>query len=353
MNKSPVLIIILVIILMASSCAKEDPIDILDPKGVIIRVDVHSPGLEGNLLDDSPLREVSIYLPPGYEDDEDKRYPVIYFLHGFLQDNRKWTGSDGLVNTNFAPIMNTLINNDEIDPMIIVIPNSKNSYDGSWYTNSPTTGNWEDFIVKDVVQYVDENYRTIPERGSRGIAGHSMGGYGTFKLAMRNPGIFSSAYMLSASFLVFEDVVIGTMRTFMGFAACANSYSGLYWETKAMIAAAAAFAPDSAATFYGQFPLTCSGDTIVDIWEEWLQHDPHTLLTAYEDSLLKLSAIQFDCGNADAYLFQANKRIAQALSSFENVHFEEYPGDHTSELAIRVEEELLPFFSRNLIHDEK
>jgi len=73
-------------------------------------------------------------------------------------------------------ILNDLISQDIISPLIVVMPNSKNDYHGSMYTNSMVTGNWEDFIVDDMVNYVDRNFRTLPQRESRGIAGHSMGG---------------------------------------------------------------------------------------------------------------------------------------------------------------------------------
>ena len=91
--------------------------------------------------------------------------------------------------------------------MIIVLPSTYNKYAGSWYTNSTLTGNWKDFITLDLVDYIDNNYRTIASVGSRGIAGHSMGGYGALKLAMSHPDIYSAVFGLSADFLVLDDVV--------------------------------------------------------------------------------------------------------------------------------------------------
>jgi len=161
---------------------------------------VHSPGLEDNLLGDSPLRDVSIYLPPEYSDSTQNRYPVIYFLHGYTQGPGAWGKVD--------EIMNTLLSQGKILPMIAVCPNSNNKYRGSNYTNSSVTGNWEDFIVQDVVKYIDRNFHTLPQSSSRGIAGFSMGGYGTIKLAMKHPDIFGSAYCLSSGKLIFEDVIL-------------------------------------------------------------------------------------------------------------------------------------------------
>src|SRR5579863_2847827 len=82
--------------------------------------------------------------------------------------------------------------------MILVMPNAYTLYQGSMYSNSVTTGVWEDFVVRDLVSYVDSHYRTIPARESRGLAGHSMGGFGTIRLGMKFPEVCSSNYILSS-----------------------------------------------------------------------------------------------------------------------------------------------------------
>jgi len=82
--------------------------------------------------------------------------------------------------------------------MIIVMPNAYTALEGSFYGKSVTTGDWEDFVVSELVEYIDSHYRTIANRTSRGLAGHSMGGYGTVRLGMRRPDVFSSFYALSA-----------------------------------------------------------------------------------------------------------------------------------------------------------
>lgn len=165
------------------------------PGGSLITAVVHSVGLEDNLLGDSPDRDVTIYLPPGYE-ESGERYPVIYLLHGYAGNDRLWFGT-GYTQVDLEPVMDYLIYRKTIEPMILVSPDSYNRFMGSWYINSVSSGNWEDFIVQDVVQYVDEHYRTIADPESRGIAGHSMGGYGTVMLAIKHPDVFSAAYALS------------------------------------------------------------------------------------------------------------------------------------------------------------
>jgi S-formylglutathione hydrolase FrmB len=163
--------------------------------GQLIFTDIPALSLEDNLLGDSAEKSVVIYLPPSYE-ISDKRYPVVFFLPGYSTDNRAFT--DGTFQGfRLQESMDQLIADGSIKEMIIVIPKGQHSLGGSFYVNSPVTGNWEDFIVEDVVNYVDTQYRTIPATESRGIAGHSMGGYGALNLAMLHPDLLGAVYSLS------------------------------------------------------------------------------------------------------------------------------------------------------------
>src|SRR5215469_12000536 len=157
--------------------------------------------IEGNHGGENPMRSITIYLPPGY-DESQQRYPVIYFLHGFgLSDSQM------VMLTQFNLLLDDAINSGRLRPLIVVFPNSCTIYKGSFYTNSSLTGNWCDYIAKDVVDYVDQQYRTIAKRESRGLAGHSMGGHGTLKIAMFYPDRFGALYALSPALLKLE---IGT-----------------------------------------------------------------------------------------------------------------------------------------------
>jgi len=314
--------------------------------GTKINVMVSSPGLGDNLLGESPEKVVSIYLPPGYDNAPNNHYPVIYFLHGIFGNHRSFFGGTNLPGLNFKTILDKLINSEAVSPFILVAPNSNNKYGGSFYTNSYTTGQWEDFIVRDVVQYIDENFRTLANRDSRGIAGHSMGGYGAIKLAMKYPALFSAVYMFSP-YLVLEDFVLGAQKPYIIEAAEAASLSGLSLWAQSFVMQAAAFAPDSTyLPFFGQFPVSSSGELIDSIWQKWLSHDPYTMIPAYKDSLLQLKAIQFDCGKSDEYFFFPRcVKFSDALDQNGIDHiFEEYEGNHQSRLAERIETKLLPFF---------
>jgi S-formylglutathione hydrolase FrmB len=313
-------------------------------RGTLISTKLHSPGLEGNLLGDSPDRDVAIYLPPGYDLDESKSYPVLYFLHGITQFPSTWLGGWINVNVDFEVLMNNMLGQGTLNPMIIVIPDSHNKYEGSYYTNSSVAGDWEDFIVKDVVQYMDENYRTLASREGRGIAGHSMGGYGAIKLAMKNPGIFSAVYMLSASPLVFTMDEPGS---YLLEAVNGSDPEELSWQALSYVALAVAFSPDpDAGPFYGLFPLTKDGTHIDSVWQKWLEHDPYRMIPAFRDSLLKLDFIQFDCGINDEFSYSPSVTFSEKLTEYGITHvFESYEGNHIDMLYVRVPEKLLPFFS--------
>ncbi len=160
-----------------------------------IKIDtITSLALKDNKLGDTNVRNIAIYLPPGYE-SSDKVYPVIYLLHGFGGNERSFVDEVG---ENFAVfLLDTMIENDVLKEVIIVMPNAKNKYGGSYYLNSELIGNYEDYIVKEIVSYIDSNYRTIKDREARAIAGASMGGYGGITLAMKHPETYCAVAVLS------------------------------------------------------------------------------------------------------------------------------------------------------------
>jgi S-formylglutathione hydrolase len=162
----------------------------LSAQSQVVEVKVHSPGLERNLLGDTADQDVALYLPAAYRREPERRFAAIYFLHGFAD-----TPVKGVAELLQA-LMDKLIASDAVEPMIVVAPNGLNRYFGSFYTNSNVTGNWEDYVV-DVVSYVDSHYRTLPSAESRGISGHSMGGYGALMLGFKHPDVFSNVYAMS------------------------------------------------------------------------------------------------------------------------------------------------------------
>ena len=202
----------------------------------------HSKALEGNPLNSPADRDLKIYLPPKYFESNDKRYPVVYFIHGYGGNNRGWsvTGRKSKdraipwelipkkilkqINMDRLTAFETLdeqIDNGELEPFIFVqpdaslhVPNIDGRKDfkgqlatkGSFYINSPFSGNYRDYIIQDVINYIDSNYRTVPDKQHRALIGGSMGGFGTLYLSLYHPDKFISAASLSPGNLGSRDL---------------------------------------------------------------------------------------------------------------------------------------------------
>ena len=181
------------------------------PTGTVVVDRLYSVNLE-NAAGENPTRRLTVYLPPGYEESQ-QRYPVIYYLHGFT-----WSDSLMIAVDHFGKLLDKAVATNKIRHVIVVMPDQHTRFRGSFYTNSSYTGNWADFTAQDVVDYIDRNYRTIPDRESRAVAGHSLGGQGAIKMGMWFPEVFSSVYALSPAVLhiITEEYAIrGTMYCYL------------------------------------------------------------------------------------------------------------------------------------------
>ncbi len=154
-------------------------------------IKVHGAALEGNLEGDSVDRDVIVFLPPTYATETGRRYPVVYALHGYSIGAEQWTREIHAPQTIEGAFA------QGTQEMIVVLPDSKTVHNGSMYSSSVTTGDFESFVARDVVTYIDSHYRTIAQRTSRGLAGHSMGGYGASRIGMKHPEVFGSLYIMS------------------------------------------------------------------------------------------------------------------------------------------------------------
>jgi S-formylglutathione hydrolase FrmB len=131
------------------------------PSGTLERIRVHGPALEGNLSGDDATREVFVYLPPSYATEIGRRYPVVYFLHGYTATAEAYRDYLELPRSVDQAIA------DGAREAIVVLPDAFTLYSGSMYSNSVTTGDWESFVADDLVAYIDEHYRTLATQQSR------------------------------------------------------------------------------------------------------------------------------------------------------------------------------------------
>jgi S-formylglutathione hydrolase len=182
--------------------------------------DVYSPALEGNLQGNPSTQPVIVYLPPFYENFPENKYPVVYLLHQFTTDYNLY-----FEEFNIDEKLDRLISQKAIHPMIIATPNAYTIYEGSGFTNSYVSGNWEDYITIDVIQHIENNYAAIIQPESRGLAGFSSAGYGTLNIAMKHPSTFSSIGTIGAALLDIESFLLNDPGKSWIIAAAGNNAS--------------------------------------------------------------------------------------------------------------------------------
>lgn len=313
-------------------------------KGTVEMIKVHGKSLAGNLEGDSPDRDVFVYLPPSYATDKTRRYPVLYFLHGY------GVNAEAYWNLMAVPATaDKLMNDGAVHEFIIVNPDADTLYNGSMYSNSPTTGDWETYITHDLVHYIDAHYRTIATRDSRGLAGHSMGGYGTMRLAMKYPEVYSSIYAMSSCCLMNDPAARPPARP-----AAASGKEDPAAARRAKIfanvfsAEAAAWSPDpkNPPKFF-DLP-TVDGKVRPAIAAKWIANSPLAMVDQYVANLKDYHAFKMDVGLQDT-LAKSNKEMDASLTELGVPHtFETYEGDHMNRVKVRFETKVLPFFSENL-----
>jgi len=312
------------------------------------RVTVHGRSLEGNLEGDTPERNVSVYLPPSYEREPKRRYPVLYLLHGFTDSDSRWFGLSGrhFVNVQDATDRAYAAGARE---MIIVMPDAFTRYQGSMYSNSVVTGNWEAFITADLIAYIDGHYRTLPRAASRGLAGHSMGGYGTMRIGMKHPGVFSSLYAQSPCCMGASLEPNAEIAHRAAGVKSEAEIAAADFGTKAMLASAAAWSPDPARPpAYFDLPIE-DGKPVPETIAAWAANAPLAMVHQYIPALRSYVAIAFDAGDRDTGIAGTVRDLDRILTGYGVAHVTEiYDGDHISRIDERLAGKVLPFFSAHL-----
>jgi enterochelin esterase-like enzyme len=307
-------------------------------------IKVHGASLEGNLEGDAVDRDVIVFLPPSYSTARNRRYPVVYALHGYSIGAEQWTHEIDVPQTIEGAFA------QGAQDMIVVLPDSKTVHNGSMYSSSATTGDFEQFIARDLVAYIDAHYRTIPNRLSRGLVGHSMGGYGASRIGMKHPDVFGSLYIMSPCCMSARiggpsnpanDKALEAVKT------PADS-AGLSFGLRAQLASAAAWSPDPKnPPLYLDLP-TKDGVPQPDVIAKWAANAPLAFVDQYIGNLRQYRAIAMDVGDQDGLRIDAGK-LHDIMDSYGIANsFEIYHGTHTSAVADRFQNHVMPFFSKNL-----
>ncbi len=306
---------------------------------------LHSQAVENNLEGNSPDRELTVFLPPSYGKEPLRRYPVLYALHGYSVNNRLWADE-----INALTSIENAFKNGAAE-MIVVLPNSQTVHNGSMYTSSVTTGDWERFITDEVVNYVDNHYRTLAHRDSRGLVGHSMGGYGTLRLGMKHPELFAALYAMSPCCLLPNSVPPADLIKKLTSITSIEQSSTLNFFDRMLLATAVAWSPNpNKPPFYADFPAGEVRD-IDSVMARWIANSPVAMTPQYLFSLKEYRAIAIDCGDQDG-LKEGAKVMYQQLVDLgvEQASFELYSGDHVNGIAQQFEKRVLPFFTSYLAH---
>src|SRR5687768_14216294 len=277
------------------------------PSGTVAHMRHESDVLKNNPLGDPHVRDLFVYLPAGYEEN-DEAYPTVYCLTGFT-GRGKMLLNDNAFTPNLAERMDKLIASGTIRPMIVVMPDCFTYYGGSQYINSTATGRYEDYLTQEIVPFVDENFRTSGSRDSRAVMGKSSGGYGSLIMGIHHSDIFGLGCSTAA------DAYFGycypmdfpkAVRTIKGDPA---KFMKEFWATEKQgkdghaalntIGMAACYSPNGT-DFDLPFDME-NGEIRKDVWARWLEHDPVRLAERFADSLRSLKLLYIDAGTRDEF----------------------------------------------------
>jgi S-formylglutathione hydrolase FrmB len=283
------------------------------------RIEPHT--IVSELLADNPLgdpaeRPLEVYVPPGYDDDPERRYPSVYVIQGYYGAVPGWHNRSPFRLT-FAEAADALFAGGDAPPCVLVFVDAWTTYGGSQFVDSPGTGRYHSYLCDEVVPFVDARYRTLASAAHRGISGKSSGGFGAMITPMLRPDLFGGLASHAGDSL-YE---LGYIQEFANAVRALRDYDGSYerfWEDFASrppmskktdaglvmtYGVAAAFSADDDGTVRLPFDLR-TGRLIDDVWARWLAWDPVRMVPKFADALRGLRAIYLDAGTADEWYLE-------------------------------------------------
>ena len=312
-------------------------------RGSIRSLPIDSAMLRDNPLGDPHQRTLPVYLPPGYDADRSRHYPVVFVLAGYTSTGPSLLNWRGWQESS-PERLDRLITGGDIPPMIAAFPDCWTRWGGSQYLDSPATGRYMSHVVDELVLAVDATLRTVPEPSSRAVTGLSSGGYGSLMLAMERPGTFGLVAATAAD-CAFE---LSYRPDLPKFVATVEAAGGLepflegFFEAKRLrsdqvtammtIAMSACYSPSP-----GRPPIDAdlpvdlyTAELLPDVWDRWLARDPVHLVPARTAELSDLRLLFLDAGRRDEYNLQFGHRIVARELDRAGVRyvFEEFDGGH-------------------------
>lgn len=315
-----------------------------------------SRALAGNPLGDPATRRLPIILPPGYHDPANagRRYPVLLGLAGFagkgisMLNDDPWQPNlaqrlDILYTHAHAQIATTGKPTPPMPHAIVVLPDAFTRYGGSQYLNSSATGRYEDYLIDEILPWVDAHYRTIAGPEGRGAFGISSGGYGSLTLGMRHPDVIGAVACISGD-MAFDLVYAKDFPAFCNGVNAAGSVEawwqgfqsrvkklGSDFDVLNILAMAACYSPDPSQPLGIALPVdlhTC--ERIPEVWDRWLEWDPVQNVDRYASNLRKLRLLHIEAGTRDEYNLQYGARqLVQRLQERGISHdYHEFDDNH-------------------------
>ncbi len=333
-------------------------------RGRIDRFRLDSRVLRDNALGDPHRRDVRVYLPPEYDRDPGRRFPVFVDLVGFL--------GSGASHLNWKPFdenvplrLERLVRRKKMGPVIAVFPDCWTRLGGNQYINSTATGAYADYILEEILPGVDRRYRTFGDAAHRAVFGKSSGGYGAIAHAMRYARHWGAIACHSGD--MYFDFCYGTdipdtLAVLAKHDEDPEKFLRAFYRTKKLghddahtlmfLAMAATYDPDPKAPLGFRLPMdTHTGEIDRGRWKRWLRHDPVHMVDRkpVQANLRSLKGIYIDCGYRDQYHLQYGARILhRKLNRLEIVHrYEEFDDDHSS-VDYRMDESL-PWLYRKIM----
>src|ERR671935_2864469 len=313
------------------------------------RLDEHefeSDVLEGNALGDPPVRPLWVYVPPGYDDATERRYPSIYLIQGLTGQLDMWRNRSAFRRSP-VELMDELFASGEAPPALLVWVDAWTSYGGSQFLDSPAVGRYHTYLCDELVPWVDEHYRTLAAPEHRGIAGKSSGGYGAMVTPMLRPDLFGGL-ATHAGDALFENAYLPEFRESVR--ALRDDYEGSFdrfWED---FRSRPAFSKDSDGHLLNDWCMAAcystdpdgtvrlpydpaTGELIPEVWARWLEKDPVRMVKDHADELKSLRAIYIDAGKRDEFFLdlgaEAFRRELEAIG-VTDVSFELFDATHMS-----------------------